>query len=96
MEASDQISQKTSEIIDSEVKNLVDQAYKEVKELIIKHKEKLEAIAKKLLERETLTGDEVKAIFEGKELKDSETPDLMILNLVVCRQMTMMKRKNNK
>ena len=70
MDASDQISQKTSEVIDSEVKALVDQAYAEVKDLIIKNRDKLELIAKKLLERETLTGDEVKAIFEGKELEE--------------------------
>lgn len=75
LEASDQISQKTSELIDSEVKELVDSAYKEVKELVIKNKDKLDSIAKKLIEKETLTGEEVKLIFEGKELKEVENKE---------------------
>ena len=70
MEASDQISQKTSEIIDSEIKNLIDLAYKEVKDLVLQNRDKLDLIAKKLIEKETLTGDEVKRIFEGKELEE--------------------------
>ena len=70
MEASDQVSQQTSETIDSEIKNLMDISYKEVKDIMLKNREKLEAIAKKLIERETLTGDEVKQIFEGKEIED--------------------------
>ena len=72
MDASDQISQETSQIIDSEVKKLIEEAYTEVKELIMKNKEKLEKIALSLLEHETLTGDEVKLIFEGKDLKKEE------------------------
>lgn len=75
MEASDQISQKTSEVIDAEVKNLVDQAYDEVKKLILENRPKLEEIAGKLLERETLTGDEVRAIFEGRELVQHQDSD---------------------
>lgn len=70
MEASDQISQKTSEIIDSEIKDLIDSAYEEVKGLVLQNRDKLDSIAKKLIERETLTGNEVKRIFEGKELEE--------------------------
>jgi cell division protease FtsH len=70
LEASDQISQQTSEIIDSEIKLLMDSSYKEVKEMVTKNRDKLESIASKLIERETLTGDEVKAIFEGRELEE--------------------------
>ncbi len=69
MEVSDQISQDTSKVIDSEVNKIIDEAYTEVKELIIQNKDKLERIALNLLERETLTGDEVKQILEGKELE---------------------------
>ena len=72
MDASDQISQDTSKIIDAEVKKLIEEAYMEVKELIMQNKEKLERIALTLLEHETLTGDEVKLIFEGKELPKTE------------------------
>ena len=76
-EASDQVSQKTAETIDAEIKALMDSAYKEVKELVLKHKNELERITSKLLEMETLTGDDVKKIFNGEaidvpiEIKDS-------------------------
>lgn len=70
MEASDQISQKTAETIDIEIKNLMDVAYKEVKSLVLEHKDKLELIATKLLERETLTGNDVRKIFDGEEISE--------------------------
>ncbi|MDR1609252.1 MAG: ATP-dependent zinc metalloprotease FtsH [Holosporales bacterium] len=72
LEASDQISQKTSESIDMEIKALIDDAHNEVKSMLEKNRDKLEAIANMLLERETLTGDDVRSIFEGKELPAQE------------------------
>jgi cell division protease FtsH len=75
LEASDQISPKTSEAIDKEVRNIIDQASKDVKELMVAHMDKLRAIAQKLLERETLTGEQVRMIFEGKELQEAEKQD---------------------
>jgi cell division protease FtsH len=74
MEASDQISQKTSESIDAEIKNLLDSAYREVKEIVTTNRDKLEAIATKLIKRETLTGDEVKKIISG-EYVDDDPPE---------------------
>ena len=70
IEASDQISQNTSQSIDFEVSRLIEEAYADVKDLIMRNKEKLENIANTLLERETLTGEEVKLIFDGKEITD--------------------------
>jgi cell division protease FtsH len=70
MEASDQISQKTSENIDSEIKCLLDAAYKEVKDIMITNRDKLEAIATKLIKKETLTGAEVKKIIAGEDIDD--------------------------
>jgi cell division protease FtsH len=74
LEASDQISQKTSETIDKEIKELIDEAYQEVKSLVLENRNKLESIAKYLLERETLTGDEVRKIFDGQTLEAQEEP----------------------
>ncbi|MDR1034792.1 MAG: ATP-dependent zinc metalloprotease FtsH [Holosporales bacterium] len=70
MEASDQISQKTSEMIDSEIKNLLDTAYEEVREIVTTNLDKLEAIATKLISKETLTGAEVKRIVAGDDIDD--------------------------
>ncbi|MBQ8651347.1 MAG: ATP-dependent zinc metalloprotease FtsH [Alphaproteobacteria bacterium] len=69
MDASDQISQKTTEVIDAEIKSLIDNAYQEVRSMIIANRDQIENIVEKLIEHETLTGEEVKLIYEGKELE---------------------------
>ena len=59
------ISETTSREIDEEVKRMLDEGYKLAKATVVKNKAKVEKIAKALLEYETLTGDEVRAIVKG-------------------------------
>ncbi|SDE77864.1 cell division protease FtsH [Mucilaginibacter pineti] len=47
-------SDSTAELIDSEVRKLIDEVYAKTKELLIKHRDGLELIAAKLLEKEVL------------------------------------------
>src|SRR5690606_21118993 len=47
-------SEKTAEIIDEEVKKTVEGAYKQALEILSKHRDKLDLLAKRLLERELL------------------------------------------
>ncbi|GAB3924920.1 ATP-dependent zinc metalloprotease FtsH [Mucilaginibacter myungsuensis] len=47
-------SDQTAELIDHEVRGLVDEVYQKTKDLINKHRDGLEAVAKKLLEKEVL------------------------------------------
>ncbi|MDN3581938.1 ATP-dependent zinc metalloprotease FtsH [Mucilaginibacter flavus] len=47
-------SDSTAELIDSEVRSLVEEVYANTKTLLIKHREGLENVAKKLLEKEVL------------------------------------------
>jgi len=47
-------SDVTAELIDSEVRNLVEVVYAKTKELLLKHREGLEKVAAKLLEKEVL------------------------------------------
>jgi cell division protease FtsH len=61
-------SEQTAREIDSEVRRLVTEQYTKVKELLSEKKDRVEAIAKALLDRETLDAEELKAIFEGREL----------------------------
>ncbi len=61
-------SEQTSREIDEEVKRMLDEGYKLAKSTITKNKAKLEKLAKALLEYETLTGDEVRAIVNGKKI----------------------------
>jgi len=60
-------SEKTAEIVDNEIRAWMDLAYKDAKNLIAKNKSLVEKLANKLLEKETLTGDEIKEIVFGKK-----------------------------
>lgn len=55
-------SDKTAEEIDEETKRIVTEAYHQTKELLEKHRELLDALAKALLERETLEANEIDSI----------------------------------
>ena len=55
-------SEFTSQEIDLEVKRIIDEAYKVSKDLITTNLDKLELIAKSLLEYETLDGQQVDEI----------------------------------
>ena len=70
-------SEKTAEVIDSEVKKLTAQAYKSAKDLIEANKDKLERIAKALLRYETLDADDVKVILDGGVLDKPTVADLL-------------------
>lgn len=63
------ISDDTANLIDAEVKILVEEGYKHAESLLTKHRDELEIVAKALLEFETLTGDEIKDILAGKEIR---------------------------
>lgn len=61
-------SESTTERIDTEIRRLIDQAYKSAKELVLQNKDKLQAVADALLKYETLDATEVTMILDGKEL----------------------------
>ena len=70
-------SQKTSEIIDAEVKRLIDRAFEDAKKIIDTNRDKLQAIADALLKYETLDAAEVKIILEGGTLTKPTVGDLL-------------------
>jgi cell division protease FtsH len=61
-------SEQTAREIDQEVRRIIDEQYAKVKTLLADKRDRLDAIAKALLERETLDAEELKAIFEGREI----------------------------
>jgi cell division protease FtsH len=68
-------SEATAEEIDREVRKLIDDAYEKAKQLLIQHRDKLEAIAKALLEFETLDGSQIRDIIEhGRMLNPPPGP----------------------
>lgn len=56
-------SEKTAEIIDEEVKKLIDSAYQRAIDLLLEHREKLDELAKRLLEREVLYREDLEELF---------------------------------
>lgn len=74
-------SNKTAELIDEEVKNIVTTAKNRAKKILEENRDKLDNLVKALIERETLNGEQVNKIMEGQELepihvepKKEETP----------------------
>jgi len=59
-------SERTSERIDEEVKQIVMRCFSRTQELLEKNKDKLAKIAALLLEKEALSSDEINAIIDGK------------------------------
>jgi len=55
-------SDTTAELIDAEVRNLVEEVYERTKQLLNKHRDGLEAVAKKLLEKEVLFQSDLEEI----------------------------------
>jgi len=62
-------SEKTAELIDREVKKIINKSYAIAKELLEKNRTKLKKIAEALLKKEILTSEEIELIIKGKELK---------------------------
>jgi cell division protease FtsH len=60
------ISEETSRKIDGEVRRLVEAGYQEAEKILTDKRADLETLAKGLLEFETLTGDEIKDLLNGK------------------------------
>jgi len=72
-----EMSDKTAELIDEEVKRIIDQAYADTRRMIEEHRDKLEALAQALLKYETLDGDEVRALIAGESLDKPTVADLI-------------------
>ncbi len=67
-------SEAVAEKIDQEVRRIVEEAYGVAKRLLVQYRDKLDAVAKKLLEAETITREEFEAIFPPPYPKKSGTP----------------------
>ena len=61
------IAEKTQRVVDEEIKRLVEEGYETAKKILKDDKKHLDAIALALIEYETLSGDELKDLLEGKK-----------------------------
>jgi len=71
------VSEATSQLIDIEVRRLIEEGETKAREILTTRIEDLHKIAKALLEYETLSGEEVKALLRGEPIvrtEDNDTP----------------------
>jgi cell division protease FtsH len=73
MQDNSQLSPHTQELIDAEVKHLIDEQYERAQVILREHREALETLAKELLQRETVDGNAVQAALGLQEPADAET-----------------------
>jgi cell division protease FtsH len=62
-------SEETAKLIDSETKRIIEEALTKAKKILTEKKVDLEKLAQSLLEYETLSGDEIKDLLAGKEIR---------------------------
>lgn len=68
-------SDSTAALIDEEVDSIIRNAYEECKKILKEHKDKLEAVAAALIEKEVLTGEEFEAVYNGTDESERETKE---------------------
>lgn len=72
-----EFSDKTAEMIDEDIKQIVDEAYADTRRVLSENREKLEAVAQALLKYETLDGEEVRRLMRGETLDKPTVADLI-------------------
>ncbi len=65
-----EVSEKTAELVDGEIKRILDESYAATHTVLEENRELLESIAEALLERETLDSEDIKLLEEGEELPE--------------------------
>ena len=66
------VSAATKEMIEDEVKHLIDEGYETARSIILEKTEEFERLARGLLEYETLTGEEIGKVMRGEALGSDE------------------------
>jgi len=83
-------SEKTAELIDKEVKDLIEEAYKRSFEILKKHKDGLTQLAEILLEKEVIFAEDLEKIFDKRPWKTQHEKEAEV------KKELEEKRKNNK
>jgi cell division protease FtsH len=69
-----EISERTSETVDEEVKRIIDSAYERARHILTEQRVRLDRLAAALLEFETLEREEILLVVEGKALPPRVAP----------------------
>lgn len=71
-----EVSEQTAQLVDSEVKRVAFEAHARAVTVLTEHRALLDIVATQLLERETLTRDDILLLKAGKELPPRLPPDM--------------------
>jgi ATP-dependent metalloprotease FtsH len=69
-------SEDTAKTIDEEVSKIIEKAYERAKDLLMRHKEKLDALAAKLLDKEVIFKDDLLEVLGARPWAERETLDV--------------------
>jgi len=69
-----EVSERTAELVDTELKRLLGEAYERARDILTKHRDQLDRLAAALLERETLDREEVDLVMAGMPLPPVAPP----------------------
>jgi cell division protease FtsH len=61
-----QVSDETAHVIDVEVRRVIDAAYNRARDILVKHRDKLDAMAAALVKYETIDATQIQEIMDGK------------------------------
>ena len=67
-------SEETAAAVDDEVRNLVDQAYRRAKAVLVENRHILDKLAQMLIERETVDAEELQLLLEQDDVKMASIP----------------------
>lgn len=70
-------SEKTAEMIDEEIKRIMDAADADARKILMSNQDKVKRLAEALLAYETLSADEVRKIIEGQEVRKTSMNELL-------------------
>jgi cell division protease FtsH len=68
-------SEETAKMIDGEVKMIVSEAHNDARRILMDKRDLLETITRRLLDKEVMEGDELRAILEGQLVDDQSATD---------------------
>jgi cell division protease FtsH len=69
------VSEATAQLIDSEVRRLIEEAENTARKILVDHIDELHRLAQALLEYETLSGDEIRGLLRGEPIVRKDPDD---------------------
>jgi cell division protease FtsH len=70
-------SERTAELVDQEIRDIIDRAYADTRRLLEDNRDRLQTIAHALIRYETLTAEDIERIMKGESLDKPTVTDLL-------------------